>query len=42
MYILESIMFIDRFVGGYAFYYWMLTYGDRWIVQLISDANKVL
>ena len=32
----------DKFVGGYPLYYWMMLISNKWIMRVISDANKVL
>ena len=31
----------DNFFGGYPLYYWMILCGDKWVVRVISDSNKV-
>lgn len=30
----------DKFPGGYPLFYWMLMFADKWVMRILSDANK--
>lgn len=32
---------LDRFVGGFLFYFWLYTLGDKWIQRLLRSGEKV-
>ena len=32
----------DKFIGGYPLHYWMMLISSKWIMRVVSDANKVL